>query len=512
MSKPRQSNLFRALPIFIFSVFFSIHQSYSQNQNNGSDLLLADTNFTILAQLQADSFATLDQNVVRYLNGEKQIIFPKMKGGFYQDIRSNERHYLIRNNKNWGLMNAEGEIVLAPEFDSIAQSGLFFLYKKSGKWGLLDSLYQSVAEPQYDFLQRSATNNCFYFRKGDQVGYLKLGELSFSTTAFDSISQLNSSFFWGWKQGKGSLLNNQLEKYNSKSLSGAWLGPDFSINAFDKDSLYRLLPNSTTWQSEKCKVVARLNDSLILVRLSGNMLSIYQFARDKCTDLEADTAWQHFKLPKCLILRKSDTLAISTLQGELVTGFSVNLRRIGLEKNGFISVSTSQTAGYVDTCGRLLVSTRYEEVGHFSQGHGSVKIKGKWGFVDINEKILVQPRYEKVGFFHNGLAMVNSKGFCTLVNNQGIEQFLPLYDDIKPTHSKYWLTQSKLQRFGFLDSNAKEVHTPKFEKVKETSVGFFIVTQYGKEGVLDRKLELVHPLKEKEIVWLDGPALFAIRK
>ncbi len=62
--------------------------------------------------------------------------------------------------------------------------------------------------------------------------------------------------------------------------------------------------------------------------------------------------------------------------------------------------------GYMDTTGRVLITTQFKDAQSFSDGFAAVEVDGKWGYIDRNGQMMIQPQFLKARPFVDGRARV----------------------------------------------------------------------------------------------------------
>ncbi len=62
--------------------------------------------------------------------------------------------------------------------------------------------------------------------------------------------------------------------------------------------------------------------------------------------------------------------------------------------------------GYMDTTGRVLITTQFKDAQSFSEGLAAVEVDGKWGYIDRNGQMMIQPQFLRARPFANGRALV----------------------------------------------------------------------------------------------------------
>ena len=70
-------------------------------------------------------------------------------------VAHTQPYFPIKVNKKWGLINAEGQIVLQPNYDAIGEFKRFgyAVMQRLGGVGLLDSKGKEIIPPRYDDLK-----------------------------------------------------------------------------------------------------------------------------------------------------------------------------------------------------------------------------------------------------------------------------------------------------------------------------------------------------------------------
>lgn len=473
---------------------------------------LVDTTFKKGVVVEADSFVSVGGTVFRCLNNKRQVAFPTPRGGYFEEVRGLAgKHFRVSQYGKWGLADSEGIKAVPCVYDSLSVMGPFTQTHVGKRVGLLDHQGRLALKVAYDGLRVSNASNRIYFHVDHRAGYMQLDDTTvFKIGEFDSLTEVRPHLLLAWKGDSSALVNPTWERLFPRAIKGICYESDTLMTAYDKDSLYRGNLLKGQWCTRRIPILRRLNDTLAWASISDTLKGVFHFKADSLVRLEADTLWQHPNLATRLLTRKGPFLGFASLDGRLLGTYFQAYQSIGEEKNGFLKVIARKRMGFMDTNGYLLIATQYDSVGMVSEGHASVKFKTKWGFVNRKEALVVQPHYTQVGQFMQGLANVWLGGLATLVNTQGVELFKPRYQGLYPLKMGYWLTH-KGRNYGLMDKEGKEVLTPWFEKIQETPIGYLLLRQYGKEGVMSRDLQIKLPLAEKEVKWIKGSYLFAIK-
>ena len=474
---------------------------------------VCDSTFKVFANFEADSFKMIGKHIVRCLNNKKQIVYPKIIGGFYTDIQLlDSTTFAIKSTSKWALMNIKSALLTNFEYDSVWLDDPFYKIKSTNKYGLLGTNGIGILEPTFKSFTIQNKSKRFLLQHSNWAGrYDAIHSGLIESTLYDSLSELSTTMILGHKNGYVYLLDDQLNRIDSMYFKEVRLLSDTLLLAIGQDSVYRRSFNSDSIFVRNMNVRYFLNDTLALVKVSDTTMGVYHFVSDSLYVFEADTTWRHPNMPNRLLTKKKDTLGLANIEGKILANYPRNFSFIGNEENGYLKVIAKRHYGFIDTNGRLLIATQYDSVLKVEAGYAAVKLRGKWGFVDLKEKLIVQPYYSKVGAFSNKKAPVWLSGLATLVDNTGLELFKPKYQYIEPSKNGNWIT-TKNNIFGFLHADSQEAFNPKFEKVNITKSGFYIVNLYGKMGILNQKLQIIKPFIEKEIRNITDTDFFIIRE
>ncbi|MHB1000842.1 MAG: WG repeat-containing protein [Armatimonadota bacterium] len=78
-----------------------------------------------------------------------------------------------------------------------------------------------------------------------------------------------------------------------------------------------------------------------------------------------------------------------------------------------------EKAGFVDSSGKFVIPSQFEDAYPFTEDLAAVKIKGKWGFINPGGKIVIEPTFDDVKPFQCGMAYVVKADERGVIDNQG---------------------------------------------------------------------------------------------
>ncbi len=133
---------------------------------------------------------------------------------------------------------------------------------------------------------------------------------------------------------------------------------------------------------------------------------------------------------------------------------------------GLTKVRLNNKWGFIDTLGNEIIKPEYDDVGHFSQGFAVVKNKDKYGCIDKNGKELIPVSMDYMRSFSNGLALVKNNDKYIYYNFKG-EKVLGEYDEAEDFVSGHAVVNLNGNYF-IIDTSGKFVIEPKYHKIKSS--------------------------------------------
>ncbi|MBM3981963.1 MAG: WG repeat-containing protein [Planctomycetes bacterium] len=87
--------------------------------------------------------------------------------------------------------------------------------------------------------------------------------------------------------------------------------------------------------------------------------------------------------------------------------------------NGRIEFALSDTCGYVDRDGTVVIPASYDQASIFSDGLAAVQLNGRWGYIDTNGAMVIESRFDAASFFKGGLAYVKVRDKSCYIDVRG---------------------------------------------------------------------------------------------
>ena len=159
---------------------------------------------------------------------------------------------------------------------------------------------------------------------------------------------------------------------------------------------------------------------------------------------------------------------------------------VGLPADGMVRVWAGRQQGFMTLAGALSVSPRFAQAGDFSEGRARVWVDGKYGYIDRQGQLVVPAQYDTAEDFSDGLALVKQEGRILFIDHQGRVQlqFHPqpqLQPQQQAQVERAWSFSEGLavvkvgNQHGYIDKHGKVVIEPQFSFARPFSRGLAYV-------------------------------------
>lgn len=327
----------------------------------------------------------------------------------------------IRQGDRFGLVDAQGQVLLPIEYDEVAPGDPLWRVRKGARTGYVDGAGRLAVPPQEAWTQP--------FREG-------------LVPAPQPVQQegRGSSWRWGYARPDGS----------------------FAIAArFDEAGPFTgglaVVAVADAWGERRYGAINRQGEWVL-------------------------PAVHERLLPTGGGLVRSETRQrqhrVFDARGRDITPPGVDF--VGVPSEGFVRVWAGRKQGFMRLDGTLCVAPTYDQAGDMHEGLARVWVDGHWGYVDATGAMRVPPRYEAAEDFADGLALVRLQGRPLFIDTRGRTAFEPP-GERAASFSQGLAAVMKDRLWGYVDTRGQWVIAPQFRVARPFQRGLAYVG-FGRES------------------------------
>ena len=336
---------------------------------------------------------------------------------------------------NYGYMNLKREIVIKPQFNYAEpfQNGLAVVGigkdKATRKYGYINDKGKYILEPEYDYVETMSDKGMA------NVGTRDNGPYDYKYGIVDDTGEFIAD-----------ISNNQKTTFFSL---------EYGFMELSNDSLYGFYNLKTKKKVEPKYDQVIVIDTYVMTIKNINGKDKYglYFANDVCIEPIFDRT-HHFS-------GIDNVAAMVELDGKF---------------------------GLVDTKGKYILETVYDEIRSFKDGTTQVKKDGKYGYLDSDGHFLTNIEFEQTVAFHKGLATVKKDGKYGVLSINGSYILKPIYDKISIRIDNIEATLNGEKKIFELDGSSRYgFEYDKYLYPYKSIEGAALVEKDGKQVVIDSK-------------------------
>lgn len=431
-----------------------------------------------------------------------------------------DRHFIIMNDKKWGLADTTGKVVIAPQFDELkAMEDGSFAYKLNGKWGFVNDKGMVRSSPRYDEITDNLKNWCLV-RRDNGYGFCK-------TSGEQIIDPIYQAPYWGDYLHWGILVETghiALSKLRADGDYGCKMGVIDSTGKV-------LLPFEYDCQDNLVYgfgnvLIAVRNNKEVIIDKKGKELALGDY--DGFERMRQDYG---YFFPK-----KGDKLGLVSPEGKVISAPKYTYIEVleiggeGLETKRYFLVKLGSKFGLLDSSGTQilapeqealavkyndqveilsgnqvkiynLITGKYESfsAGNNYQFNGQVGIfrgaNSKAFFIDENGRRINEIDYQEICLTdpQSSYFSVHKDGLVGICDSTGKEIFAPKFSKIKHWDGSFGAGKLN-DHYCFFDSKGDTLVGYRYEKVKDIYQDFVCVKINDRFGVVNKKGETIVPI------------------
>jgi hypothetical protein len=325
----------------------------------------------------------------------------------------------------------------------------FFPVKMEKKWGLIDAEGQLVLEPVYDAIGEFKRFGYAVMQKEGKVGMLNNKGHELITSRYEDLKVLDSTLIAVMDEGQWMVINLREEVILDKGYSKIKVWNGFYI-AFTRDNKWGLVnkfghelaePRYDDIQFEEAGFfITRVDEQLGLLSGTGrvileNKAQEVQFYNDSLYFYKVNHLWGAVDFYG-LELIPPDYQSFTKISDHYIKldnqrgNYVYSLACSRIFRHGsydefysfsprYIIAKQNRQLGLLNWCGNLVLPVAYDEIQAYGSQKFRVKLGGKWGVVAAGGIVLIPFEYDYIAPLKDKVCVVKEGALFGMVNHKG---------------------------------------------------------------------------------------------
>ncbi len=328
-----------------------------------------------------------------------------------------QNHYPVKINQKWGLMNAQGEIVVAPQYEVIGMPQAFGYtqMQQNEKVGLLDKRGNILIPAIYEEIKVLDSNFIKVTELGQQKVVNAQGKIVLDKGNFEKLQVINQQYLGFSKE----------DVFGCVGTDGiVILPPKYATIELFQEQFFKV-SNGNQYG------LANLTGKLILNTIADNI----KVFKNKLIFYQKGVLWG-----------ATNSQGKTIISPKYLNYSIVNQQLIKLERYGehwlfdiqsesivssqpmqdflpfsdkYVLTRRGENFGLVDYSAKEILNPQYQEIQPFSATAFRIRNGWKWGIINRNSEQVLPYDYDFIAPSRNGRALIKKGNFFGLLNNKG---------------------------------------------------------------------------------------------
>ncbi len=339
-----------------------------------------------------------------------------------------QRSFPVKVNKKWGLMNAEGKLILPADYDGIGEFKRFgyAVMQKKGAVGMIDYLGSEIVSPQYDDIK---ILDSILIAVMDDMEWMVLninGEIVLEK-GYEKVYVWEGRFLGFMKGKKWGIADITGKKICSPKYDEIKLEKEKYFKTRVKDNFGLISLSGKVILEPLCDDIKIYNDSLFFYRVEKSWGAVDQSGREVIPSNYDD-------------FRKVATNFISLTRNKKKYLYSIPEVAIVTDgeyddyssfSNDFALAIKDQKLGLLDLKGNLVLPLLYEEISPFEGNLFRAKKSNLWGIVGFNDENILPFEYQYIAPPKERIIIYKQDGQLGLLDGKLEKAVDPEWDKIE---------------------------------------------------------------------------------
>ena len=320
------------------------------------------------------------------------------------------KYFIFEENKKQGLVDLQGETVLAPTFNSIEEKYPYYLACSETECFVYNENLQLIFKGAYNFIKLGCKGQFIVKKdkkygvvsqKGTEIFPLKYSFIEPNENGYTVSLDKKAGLFTS--EGKEVIPISYNSVYTTKIDKNIPIvanldGKEGYINTKNKWVIPPTYQKAFPFKQGLAKVQKEGTKHYMYINLKGEPV-----IQDFYTDMfdPSDNA----NIVTVLLRENNECkYKVYDFKGNLLGTYDdFRKNRTG---NAVFAVKKNSKWGYIDVNGKVVIPLEYEEVADFSEGLAPVCKNGKWGYINLKKEVVIPFKFanSKMYSFKNGVA------------------------------------------------------------------------------------------------------------
>lgn len=384
------------------------------------------------------------------------IFFLLLMSSIYINAQS---FFPVKINDKWGLIDAQGALVVQPNYEAIGEFKHFgyAVMQRDNGVGLLDKQGKEVIAPDFDDI-KVLSPTLIAVMKQKNWSVVNTSGMTVLPTGYERVRVYNSNYLAYMRNGKWGVIDIK--------------GREITQPIYDDIQLFE----DNYWLTTQAQKQGLLRaDGLQILSTEYDDIRVYNtnlffFKKDKLWGLQASNQAQIFGFDYYnpisdgfIHLKKGSNQQLYSVSRNAIISQGVYDVFLPFSEQHILA-KKRQLLALIDYQGNTILSPYYNEIQTFGNIGFRVNINGKWGVVQPNDEVIINYNYDYIAPLKNNVSIIKKDGQLGLINKQGEEIITPSFTKIEIQGQRaYAYLNKKLTLFNF-DENGELLDENKFSK------------------------------------------------
>ncbi len=328
-----------------------------------------------------------------------------------------QESFPIKVNKKWGLINAEGSVIIDPIYDAIGEFKKFgyAVMQRNGRVGMLNKDGTELILPQYDDL-KVLDSTLIAVMLNDQWKVINLDGRVILDSGYERIRVWKGGYLAYMQKGLWGLVDHTGHQICSPSYNGIRFMENGYFKTQKQSKIGLMTIDGQTIIEPKADKIEIYSDSLFFFQINnkwggvnreGKVVIPQQYDRyrtiaDDFLILDRARDKDLYSVQKERLINRADYDAFYPFSDQ------------------YLLCKKNRLLGLIDKGGQEVLAVRYDEIQAFAENQFRVKLENKWGVVEKGGDLLIPFEYDFIAPLKIKDCLVKIGNQFGVINYQGI--------------------------------------------------------------------------------------------